>query len=360
MSELDTIIEINITRQTTTVDTAAFNIPLIVSGVIEFPERTRTYNSLAAVGDDFSTSSNVYIMASKVFAQNPRPTSIIVGRRQIDSVTGVVNSVVVGQVYSVTVSGEEYTYTAQAGDTVADVVAGIEALYDVSPVTGVTFVDNLDGTFAVSVSTLGSPWSVSSSSNVILTGDAPTESWAATFDAIDMENDTWYAATSDAHNDADILAIAAAIETRRKIYVTSSDDVDITGVPTTDILGQLEALNYARTSLIYLPTANTEFPEAALVGKVLPYPVGSASWNFKSLSGVTASKLSATQITNISNKNGNWYTTLAGVPSLREGLAVDGRPIYEITISDFITARMQEQIYGKMVRLPKLPLKLAA
>ena len=72
MSELDTIIEINITRQTTTVDTAAFNIPLIVSGVIEFPERTRTYTSLAAVGEDFATTSNVYIMASKILARPRR------------------------------------------------------------------------------------------------------------------------------------------------------------------------------------------------------------------------------------------------------------------------------------------------
>ena len=70
MSELDSIIQVTITRETATVETAAFNIPLILATFTNFSERTRTYTDIDGVTEDFGTETNVYTMATKLFGQS--------------------------------------------------------------------------------------------------------------------------------------------------------------------------------------------------------------------------------------------------------------------------------------------------
>lgn len=83
------LIQISITRQTQSVSRAGFETPLILGGAGTFAERVRTYTSLNAVEEDFESTDNEYIMASKVFAQNNPPTFVKIGRSDIggDDVT---------------------------------------------------------------------------------------------------------------------------------------------------------------------------------------------------------------------------------------------------------------------------------
>lgn len=356
MSELDSIIQITITRQTTAVATASFNIPLILATHTKFAERTRTYTSIDAVAEDFDSDDAVYVMAQKTFSQDlGRPPSIVVGRRQVDAVSGNVPTVTVGQVYTITINGTDYSYTAVTDDTAVEVVAGIKAAYDLDPQDDITFTDNTDGTFDIAVDVAGTAWSVTSSTNVVVTSDTPTETWTDAIDAVTDANNSWYALTAETHTDADIAEIAAAIQSRRKIYVTSTDEPAVPSTSTSDIGSTLEAAGYTRTSLIYLPTADTEYPENAWVGALLPQTVGSASWNFKRAQGVTAANLSDTQRTNLRNKKVNMFTEVAGVNIFQDGQMIDGRPMSEIIIVDWIHARMQEQIYFRLINLLKIP-----
>lgn len=81
MAEIDNIVDVQITAETTTVTTASFNIPLLMAKFTEWTDsRTRTYGSLVDVQADFATTTNVYKMASKLFGQPQVPTQIIVGR----------------------------------------------------------------------------------------------------------------------------------------------------------------------------------------------------------------------------------------------------------------------------------------
>ena len=355
MSELDSIIQVTIRRDTATVETAAFDIPLILATHTNFLERTRTYTSAEAVAVDFPTSSKVWQMANLLFSQDiGRPISVIVGRRQVNTVTGTVPTVVVGQTYTVFINGTSYSYTAATGNSAATVVAGIKTQYSLAPKAGITFTDNLDGTFTAAVSVAGTGWSITASSNIILVNTAPTESYVDARAAVKLDNDVWYATLADTHLEADILALAAATEGDKKIYATSTQDAGAIASTTTDVMAKLFALGYTRTFITYLPTADAEYPEAAWVGGVLPQVVGSADWDFKRASGITVSKLSDTARTNLRNKNGNMFTRVAGQNIFQDGDMVDGRPIYEIIIKDWIEARMKEAIFFRLVNSLKI------
>jgi len=83
------IVQINITRQTTSVAVAAFNVALVLSQFATSKtrpdfSRARSYGDLKALADDGWTEGDaVYKMAQAIFMQNPCVSRIVVGR--IDS-----------------------------------------------------------------------------------------------------------------------------------------------------------------------------------------------------------------------------------------------------------------------------------
>ena len=82
MAVLDSFVEVYITRQTAQIDTASFNIPLILSSHSAFPERYRTYSDIEGVAEDFAITDKAYIMANAVFSQQLRPVTLAIGRVQ--------------------------------------------------------------------------------------------------------------------------------------------------------------------------------------------------------------------------------------------------------------------------------------
>lgn len=317
MSELDSIIQIQINRETTAVATASFSIPLVLATFTNFSERTRTYTDFDAVADDFDSTDNVYKIAQRLFGQDGvRPPSIIVGRRQVNGVDGSV-TVTNNSVYSITINNTTYTFTSDGTATAIEIVAGLDTA--VGSPTGITFTDNLDGTFSVAPTVAGTPWSLTASSNITLVNDAPTESWVEALDAVADVNNSWYALIAETHVSADILALAASIQPRHKIYLTSTADPVTITTGTTDPASLLKAGSFSRTGIIYLPTANTEFPEAAWVGSQLPRTPGSNDWDFKRANLVTVPVLTDTQRANLRSKNSNMYTTVAGVNIFQDG-----------------------------------------
>lgn len=83
---LKDIVTVNITRETTSVAVAAFNVPLILSTFATSKTtttftRARVYGSLPELDADGWTSSDaVYKMAQAVFMQNPSVSKVVVGR----------------------------------------------------------------------------------------------------------------------------------------------------------------------------------------------------------------------------------------------------------------------------------------
>ena len=352
MTQLTDIIQINITRETAAVAQTNFNVPLFIATHTQWPERAREYASLSEVAVDFPTTSKAYIAASKLFGQQIRPATIVIGRRQVPSVTLVVSNVVNATLYKMTISGDNFTYTSDASATAIEIATGLAASYALSPVTGVTVTDNLDGT--LTVSSLGD-WSITADATMTLTAAAPTESWVDTLEAVQAENDSWYALTTETHIQADVVALAAAIEAKKKIYGVSSADLAIKTNVTTDLFSVLKAAGYQRTFGLWSATADTEFPECAWIGYQLQERPGSDTWAHKTLSGATVSKLNGTESSNIKEKNGSTYEYVGGLNVTIGAKMFGGEWIDVMVFVDWLEARMRERIWFRLANSKKIP-----
>jgi hypothetical protein len=351
--ELDQIVQIVLTRGSTPVDTASFQIPLVLATFTNFSERTRVYTDMDAVEDDFADGSAVHEIAEKLFGQSTvgaTPPSIVVGRRQVDTVT-YTPTVADNTLYSVTLNGTLYSFTSGVSATATTIVTGLKAAIG-SP-TGITVSGTT--TLILTTTVLGTPWSVIASANLVGVNTV-TETWVDALTAVSDENDTWYALVTSTHVAADVEALSDAINARRKIFGTSYSDATAITTGTTDIAYKLNAKTADRTFGIYLPTADTEYPEAAWIGAQLAYTPGSNDWDKKRAVGVTRSMLNDTARVNLRNKNSNMYTRVAGVDIFQDGDTFGGSPIDEIIGLDWIYARLQEGIYFRMINTLKIPM----
>lgn len=355
MSEIDNVISITLTRESTAVSTASFQVPLILAAFTNFSERTRTYTDMDAVASDFDSGDSVYVMAQKLFGQSTVgavPPSIVVGRRQVASAT-ITPTVSNNTTYTVTVNGVAHTYTSDASASADEIVDGL--ISSIGTVEGITVTDGV-GTFTVgSTDPLGA-WSVSTSANLTKVDAASTEAWADALDAVREDNDTWYALTAETHTQADVVALSDAIGALRKIYGTSSQDPAVITTGTTDVAAVLSAKSAGRTFGVYLPTADTEYPEAAWIGSQLAYTPGSNDWDFKRASGVTVGKVNDTARVNLRAKDMNMYTSVGGVNVFQDGNMFDGTPIDQVIGEDWLYARLQEQIYFRLINTLKVPM----
>jgi hypothetical protein len=87
MPELDRIVDVTISRQTTVPSVASFDNILIGAEFLttdvtpNFTNRTRIYTSLTDIGTEFGTSHVVYLIATQIYAQNPSVSTVYVGRK---------------------------------------------------------------------------------------------------------------------------------------------------------------------------------------------------------------------------------------------------------------------------------------
>jgi len=189
--------------------------------------------------------------------------------------------------------------------------------------------------------------------------NAGGETWVEALDAIELADNDWYGLSVTTRTPADILLIAAWIETRTKIFGLASNDAGILAATTTDIAEDLQALGYTRTFTVYHQDADNSItdlmPEDAWFGRMLPKAPGSATWAFKVLTGVTVSTLTATQIANALGKNCNLYELVAGRNMTHEGVVASGQFIDVIVGVDWLESRMTERIFGRLASSDKIP-----
>lgn len=181
------------------------------------------------------------------------------------------------------------------------------------------------------------------------------ETYTTAINAVAAENDTWFVLLADTHVVSEVLELAAYIATTKKIYFTSSQDAANITANNNGIGAQLKALGYDQTTAPYHSQADTYFPEAGWVGSQISYTPGKNSWEFKTIEGVPVDTLSATARGILEANNMPYYVAVAGVNITRNSKMADGTFIDQ-KIGEFWTiARMQESVFGMLVRKPKVP-----
>jgi len=353
---LSEVVNVNVNVETSAVSRAAFGTQLHLGFHKVFTERFRKYTSVKGLTDDgFAATSVEVAVATAVFSQDITPTSLFIGRRQTDKVVVTVPTVVDNTLYSVTINGTQFDFTSGSSTTAILIATGLVAVIN-GGAEPVTATDNLDGTFDLNPDVAATPYSVTVTANLLVTPDlAGAETHTVAISAIRDVEDSWYALSASSHLVADIEEIAGVIETLKKIYVYSTDEAAAITSATTDIFSTLSALNFDRACGIFDPDADTAYPEAALLGVMLPKDPGSATWAFKTLVGQDADALTPTESSNARGKNGNTYETIGGVDVTRFGTSAEGEFMDIIRGVDWLESRLQERIFAKLVAADKIP-----
>lgn len=352
MTRLTDIIEIQISRETAVVSQTSFNVPLFIAAHTVFKERARLYSDIDDVLADFGSNSKVYAAASQMFSQGNKPANIVIGRRQIPSVTASISTVQNTTTYTLTVSDVPYSITSGSSATAVNIAAALRAAYQLAPQPGVTITDNLDGTLSIAAT---QDWSLKATNNITLTSGPSSEAWADTLAAVEAANNEWYGLTTETHATADVLELAAAIETRRKIYAVSSQAASTKSTASDDLFSQLKAKGYQRTFGIWTADADTTYPEAGWLADQLQEAPGSNTWAYKDIVGVTVGGLTNNEASLVKNKNASTFETIGGLRRTVGGKMFGGEWIDVMVFIDWLQARMSERIWSKLANAKKIP-----
>lgn len=371
MSQIDTIVNLNISRQTAQIDITAFDIPLILVEMdanmeAEFTDRVRTYTSLEGVAGDFPTDHAAYKMAEKLLSNDLRPNEFKIGKKSL-------GETYVGALHAVNEFDD--TWYALLVDShedediysLASAIQGMRKLYFTSTDSSDALSQNLDPKFVATVQynvfdpESGDKVAVRIQGNTFESEYDGTE-WTSF--AYIGEGDVGFMGNFDLDVDglltiesSEMFVVGKATQTTGGVVEeVDSSNISETNPEGLDIGQRLKAKDYFRTIVVYSKTANVDYPEASWVGGQLPEVAGSISWEYKGLTGVTVSSLTDTEINILENRNYNYYIPIKGVNVIRRGKTIgEGEWIDTVQVMDWIHARMQEQIFFRLVNVRKIP-----
>lgn len=364
------IVVTNISLDTTAVTRAGFGTALFIDDHFWFTERVRSYTSLTAAAADFPTTSDAYRGVAAAFANQVDPTIVKVGRRQADSIVFTPEAVTAaGQVYTLAVVGTNgttvtATFTSVTGsETAANVTAALTT--GLSGLVGVTVTD---GTGTLTLAKSGTEdFSVNGNTLARLTFTTTvTETAANVMAAITAVDDDFYFVAASDHTDTFVQAMSLDVESRTKQYFVAVQEVASLGAysdSATDILSRLRQSNRLRTASWFHHQADTTFPEMTFITVASPNDPGKKIWANNrvtvevSENPTTGLRLSATEKTNLVNKNASFIENVGGVAITRRGTVVGSATtlISDMRNADFLVSEITANYQSFLINTPVVP-----
>ena len=368
MSALDAILTVSITTDAVALDRQGFGLPLILSASAPGADRYAEYTTTAEmVTAGFAASSPEVLAAGSLFSQSPKVTKVATGRlanKPTVAYTMTLPSFDTSANYTMTVEGEGVTTSGISIDKSLNVAAALgDFTTELNAVTGANYTASDDGTtLTVTGDAVGNYFSLAAGSvarqEMIQTTADP--GFAADLAAIADENNSWYGLINPYSSAATIDTVATYSEANTKLYVATSSDsrcaTEAVGSGN-DPMDASKTSSLGRTTVIFHESP-ADFADAAWMGSAFPKEPGSITWAYQTLAGVSAStSLTTTHKTNMNNKNGNYYITVAGVNKTFNGtLALSDFIYVDVTHGiDALTADMQEGIAARVLGAEKIP-----
>lgn len=376
---LDDIVNVQISKETATVSRVGFGTPLILTYHTKTAARVIEVASaqemLVANGGDFDSTDLAYILANIEFSQDPKPKTALIGRRVAPTIRTVtltpLSGTINGEVhplnltlYRETINGENFDFTTDANATVAEVTAGLTALINVGGQDVLATDNGTDITIQKAaapggVATAGVAFTIAQDRALIAIKDvtpvAVAGGLADEIAAISAVNDDWYGISGDWFGGPEITAMATAIEALPKLHAASTPDDETYDVAVlNDIGSNLQALGFARTFMFHHPTPETGIA-SAMLGKNLPKNPGQITWKFKTLAGIAFVNYSTGEKSALKGKNIERYIRVSGVNITCDGKTSSGEFIDITRFVDWLTARLQENIFFRLANSDKIP-----
>jgi hypothetical protein len=367
---LDEIVTVSISTTSGRVTATEFDTPLIlaVRALPSWTTKTRTYTSADEVEDDFAVTTFEYQAAAAIFAAESGPLGTSVGELKIGRPISApvqlhdvkVETVTHSATYTFYINDTLVTYDADSATTNDEIVTGLAAAVSALAVSGLTVTTpggagsttvRLTGAAGINFAIYHDDAKLSLSE---LTADAGI---AADLSAIVAEDDEWYTLVTVFNSEAIVDAAAEWIEARDKTYIHFTQETydrsqALAGGTAT--MQTMYTAAYARTAGIW-GKANDSFSNSAWAGVCLPFEPGTETWAYKQLSGVDVSVLTPTEIDNIGDKNGNYYTRLGSGGATRPGKTYSGLFIDFVRWRDKLRARIQEAVAELLLSSRKVP-----
>lgn len=367
---IEDIVDVQITLGDRPITQAGFETPMILTAHAAYTDRQRSYSDAdALVADGFASGSNVHTMVQDLFSGNNPPAEVLVGRRALtsfDITPDVENSADYTVNIKASTSSSDYTktftITSDANATATEIVdalaAAIEGDTDIGNTPQVVNAVNTGDVLVITLDTNGTKLSVGAGTSNLTVRSTASETVDDAILAVVNETDDWYFLMSDSHSETDVKDLAAYAETNTKMYATSLQDADIYTSSTTDLLSDLQDLQYDHTIVTVHKEADKEFAEGGVIGAMAGLTPGSSTLHGKTLPGVPLSTWTRTQGNFITSKNGNVYTSIGGVGFYQDGKVVSGRFFDIIRGADYLEARMEEDIFALIKRYSDLGRKI--
>lgn len=374
---LNSIVQVQIDRQTASVSRVGFGTPLIMSAEADeesrFATTAKIYTALdqmGSTGDNFDTGGVTFKKAQAIFSQNPKVAQIVVGKRSLNPLMtmNMIPIVVANTDYVITIGGrgveDTFTFDSGGSPTVATIIAGMVALINAGT-QDVLATDNattdMDIESAASpggAATAGKPYTIEFDRSLWTAQNVTPDPGVVT----DLNlirnnvdgNDDWYLVLLDSYGKAEIESLAATIETLPRLFFATTSDADVLTSATTDVGSNLQASAYDRTALIWHEDPH-DGPDAAWAGLGLPFDPGSITWAYQTLAGIAFSLITPSEIAELVGKSVNHYIRIAGNNVTIEGHVASGEWIDVMRGIDLITARLKENIFSRLVNLKKIP-----
>ena len=361
MAQLADIVSVVISRGTAQISRASFGVPMIATSHTQWSDRFRTYSSVSMlvtlVSEGFAVGSPTYLMAQAMLSQTPRPARIMVGRLDgswTQQITLTPTLGVTGTVYSGRVNNQPWSHTQLAGATLATVCTAIASA--IGALSGVTATGASGTSVVVTASaarTLIDCVSTSVAGTYTIADTTAAGTIAADLATLRAGDSTWYGLVTDRRSAAAIAAISTWADAQRVLYCADTSDSAVTDpASTTDVAAANSAKK--RTMVFAHPyCASVQFG-AAMLGTMLPFAPGSATWAHKSPAGVPDAKFSDSQQAAALAKKANIITTVAGITDTQWGQT--GTDFADnVQAEDWVTATLQEDVYAFLRSAPKIP-----
>lgn len=282
------VVDVQLTRLDRFAATRGFGVPLIIttddSGPLSASVRTKVYGSLLEVADDFDDTTEPYKAAAVMFAQRPAPRQIKIG-----------------------------------------------------------YVD--DGVF----------------------DEEPSPTITAELNAIYAFDVDWYWLTATSEfRDTDIVDEImdwAEDQTRNKHFHIASNDANTQNPADTTSVAARNKNRVTRSGVFYHPDA-TRYPDMALVARASRFDFDAANdaytMKFKRLNLIPVMNVASAGVQGATGfvpaiglqaaagHFANVYVDIGGLPMVVEGSMLDGRFIDELHFSDWLVARMEENVLSTL------------
>ncbi len=187
------------------------------------------------------------------------------------------------------------------------------------------------------------------SAPILALQDVTTDPGIATdLAAIYAFNQGWYGFALDSNSAAEIEAAAAWVESNG-MHVFSANNSDAADIGSgASVFTVLDAAAYARTHCMFSGSKLLSYSGAALLGKILPLTPGSYTPAYKTLAGVPADSaaiLTGSAVTNLTAKNGNYYTTFKGINVVISGITPSGEYLDTTIFIDWLKDAIQTAVF---------------